>query len=981
MNLRSWRSLEALVLLLLHIQPGSAALVEQYGRLPLHFELNRGQADDTVQFVARGPGYTLALSATEARVALRRSPGFSLKLAEGNARARVLGQDPLPLRVNYLLGNDPSKWRTGIATFARVRIEQVYPGINLVYYGNQRELEFDFLVEPHADPERIRLRFAGAQNVQLSEAGDLVLESAGQSVRLKRPVMYQEMSGGKLEVAGGYVLRKNGRVGVRVGAYDRSKRLVIDPVLVYSTYLGGNGSDYGHAIAVDADGSAYVAGFTESSDFPAEGASSDSALGGTMDVFVTKLNPAGTALEYSTYLGGTGRDGAYGVAVDTNKNAYLMGFTESADFPTSNGAFDTSLGGTHDCFVTKLGPTGALVYSTYLGGSAIENQGAASGGIAVNNAGNAFVCGLTTSVDFPTTTGAYDRSMGGITDAFVTRLNANGSALVYSTYLGGSMHDFANAIALDASENVYVTGGTRSSNFPTTPGAYDQTFGGGTCFVNPVPCSDVFVSKLNASGSALLYSTFLGGAREDTGDGIAVNGSGEVVVTGEVNSDDFPVVNALYDTYRGGGDAFVTKLNNVGSAPVYSTYLGGLGLDQGYAIALDPSGNAYVGGYTSSAVFPTTPDGVSTNVMGFSDGFFARFNAMGTALDYSTFLGGDGGEYVFALALGPDRAVYLTGLTESTNFPTVAGGYSTTRSSFRDAYVTKFESVPEPPHVDLALAKTASPEPAIIGSNLTWTLAIANIGNLDAPGVTVTDALPARVTFVMALSSQGTCSNDAGTITCTMGTITGGQTGTVTIVATANTTGVITNRASVSTTDNDSNPANNTATAITAVTPPPPDLMPSKANEASVCSNGLIAGVFCSLSADLTLRNNEMPFATARLNFTALCKKCPAAVKWKLSGLLTMQTLDLTDVPDHGLTPYLSDDEAFDAGDTLLMKKPIGLTALAKASGSGKPVKLKAKVPAEVDLSGKFILLVEDAANLVTESDETNNVAAFGPIP
>ena len=393
---------------------------------------------------------------------------------------------------------------------------------------------------------------------------------------------------------GHYVLKGNNLVTFEVASYDRSKLLIIDPVLVYSTYLGGSGPDAGIGIAVDASGKAYVTGETSSLDFPTMNASQPASAGGG-DAFVSKLNAAGSALVYSTYLGGSGSDAGTGIAVDGLGNAYVTGQTRSTTFPTTSGAFQTSFGGGFsNAFVSKLNAGGsALAYSTYLGGSRFD----LGSGIAVDASGNAYVTGQAGSTNFPITSGAFQTSLRGSGDAFVSKLSAAGSALVYSTFLGGSGFDLGLGVAVDASGNAYVTGETLSSDFPTTSGALQTSFGGGY--------SDAFVSKLNAAGSALVYSSYLGGRGGDQGSGIVVDASGDAYVTGLTDSADFPTVDPLQPRYGGGGNVFVTKLNAAGSALVYSTYLGGRGGDLGSGIAVDASGNTYLTGSTGSPDFPT----------------------------------------------------------------------------------------------------------------------------------------------------------------------------------------------------------------------------------------------------------------------------------------------------------------------------------------------------------------------------------------
>ncbi len=602
-------------------QATQARVSESYGKLPLSFEANKGQQDGQVQFLSRGSGYNLFLTNREAVLVLSKpekpaprparnatraisSPeskptALRMQLIAANPAGKVTGEEELPGKVNYFIGHDPAKWRTDVATYARVRYEEVYPGVDLVYYGNQGQLEYDFVVAPGADPSHIRLKVAGARKMYVNGQSQLVVQTAGGSVRWNKPSVYQQAHDQRHAVEGKYVLRRDHEVSFEVAAYDTARPLIIDPILVYSTYLGGSNSDYGgHGIAVDTSGNAYVTGQTYSSDFPTTPGAFQTTKNDDKhfsEAFVTKLNPTGTGLVYSTYLGGSGIDYGYGIAVDTSGNAYVTGYAGS-DFPTTPGAFQTTYGGDTDAFVTELNPTGsALVYSTYLGGSTGDISAADYGyAVALGTAGNAYVTGKTYSSDFPTTPGAFQTTHGVFEDAFVTELNPTGSALVYSTYLGASGSDYGNGIAVDTSGNAYVTGYTYSSDFPTTPGAFQTTFGGGF--------TDAFVTELNPTGTGLVYSTYLGGSGSgyDRGQAIAVDTSGNAYVAGDTDSSNFPTTpGAFQRTNAGEDDAFVTKLNPTGTGLVYSTYVGGPGVDFGLGIGVDTSGNAYVAGYAS----------------------------------------------------------------------------------------------------------------------------------------------------------------------------------------------------------------------------------------------------------------------------------------------------------------------------------------------------------------------------------------------
>src|SRR5882724_2874558 len=625
-------------------KPDDAARVrvsDAYGRLPLSFETNRGQTDSEVKFLARSTQHTLFLSSTEAVLVFRKpeepeagerrdpkaklaKPGtatrtvVSVAYLGANPMARVAGLDELPGKINYFIGSDPAKWRVNVPTYAKVQYQDLYPGIDLVYYGNRQQLEYDFVLRPGADPRRITLSFQGADKLEVDTQGDLVLHTAAGTIRHRKPVIYQDVDGLRRDIAGGYVLREARTVGFGVGTYDLSRPLIIDPVLFYSTYLGGSGDDEGLAIAVDTVGNTYVTGRTNSTNFPTTAGAFQTTSGALFDAFVTKLDPTGSALLYSTYLGGSGSDEGRGLAVDTVGNTYVTGRTSSTDFPTTTGAFQAAPGGVGSAFVTKLDSTGsALLYSTYLGGSGIDE----GFGIAVDTVGNAYVTGVIGSTDFPTTTGAFQSTLGGFSDAFVAKLNptaAGPASLVYSTYLGGSGNDEGRGLAVDTGGNAYVTGFASSTNFPTTTGAFQSALGG---------FADAFVTKLNSLGSGLVYSTYLGGSELDQGRGLAVDPGGNAYVTGFTDSTNFPTTTGAFQTAFGGFfDAFVTKLDPLGSALVYSTYLGGSGSDVGFSIAVDafPNANAYVTGLTDSTNFPTTTGVFQSASGGSSDVFVAK---------------------------------------------------------------------------------------------------------------------------------------------------------------------------------------------------------------------------------------------------------------------------------------------------------------------------------------------------------------------
>lgn len=678
-----------------------AQLLDAYGKLPLHFEVNSGQSHRDVKFLSRGAGYTLFLASAEAVLSLRSASDAraAVRLAFDGANAHPLieGLDPQPGRSHYFIGNDPTRWRSNVVHYAKVKYRQVYQGVDVVYYGNQRQIEYDLIVAPGADPKQIALRISGAQGLEIDRAGNLVLHTAGGDLVQHKPVIYQDIAGTRVTIDGRYELTSQHHVSFAIGRYDTTQPLVIDPVLAYATYLGGSNTEIVGDIAVDASGNAYVTGLTGSTNFPTTIGAFDTTFGGgsdgPSDAFVSKLNPTGTALVYSTYLGGgpntsvpgaQGNDRAFGIAVDSAGNAYVTGITGAVDFPTTGGAFQTTYGGFTDAFVTKLNPGGsALVYSTFLG----SGSGEFATDIAVDASGNAYVLGETGSTTFPTTAGAFQRTLAGNSDAFVSKLNPAGAALVYSTYVGGTDTELVNGIAIDSAGNVYLSGSTTSLNFPVTAGVFQST-------LTPGGFYDAFLTKLNTAGSALVYSTFLGGNDNEFLGGIAVDGSNNAYVTGQTRSANFPTTAGAVQTVAGGqDDAFVTKFNALGTALLYSTLLGGSNNETAGKIAVDASGFAYITGATSSTNFPTVAPIQPANG-GVSDAFLAKITPSGSNLEYSTYLGGLNSDIGLAIAVDASGSVYLAGATLSSNFPTTAGVVQTTPAGGNDAFVVRIAGVP-----------------------------------------------------------------------------------------------------------------------------------------------------------------------------------------------------------------------------------------------------------------------------------------------
>ncbi len=701
-------------------------IVQGYGKLGLVFEPNVGQTDECVDFVARADGYTAFLTRTGAVFAIensevripnsksqselslptaRPSPvtthpptgvALYMEIVGANLQADVVGHGQLPGKVNYFIGNDSSHWRTNIATYEGVEYNDIYPGIDLVYYGKDQQLEYDFIVAPGISPNIITLNFSGASTAQIDGDGNLVLHTAAGDVVQPKPYVYQEVNGLRNEVTGRFAMRTRHspltthQVTFELGSYDVSLPLVIDPLVMgYSTYLGasGLGIESAYGVAVDGDGNAFVTGYTDSVNFPITPGAFDANLTGNTDVFVAKLSADGSALLYASYLGGSVDDVGYRIDVDGSGNPYLIGYTSGADFPTTAGAHDETFNGRNDVFVTKLSADGDnVLYSTYLGGAADD----VGRGLAVDATGNAYLVGWTFSANFPTTTGVFDTTHNAASDVFVARLNAGGNTLVYSTFLGASHYEWGTGIAVNDDGNAFVTGYTQSFSFPTTPGAYDTTYNGGS--------RDAFVTKMASDGTSLVYSTLIGASDGDWGRGIGLDAGGHAYVTGFTDSSDYPTTPGAFDTTYNGGvfDIFVTRLNFGGSALDYSTFLGGEGDDSrtGSGIAIDAVGNAYITGVTESTNFPTTPGAFDfTYAGGKGDAFLTKLNPSGTSLRYSSYLGGSKFDRGLAIDVDASGSAYLVGETGSTDYPTTQGAFKRRHRGNADAFVTKFAEV------------------------------------------------------------------------------------------------------------------------------------------------------------------------------------------------------------------------------------------------------------------------------------------------
>jgi hypothetical protein len=698
--------------------------------LPLRFEPVRGQASAEPSYVTRGSGYAIGLTARGARFRWTRADApqegarheqrtggaaasgyVQIEFVGGNPHAAAAAGDTLPGTTNYLLGNDPKQWRTDVPSYARLRYEAIYPGIDLVYYGKGQELEHDWIVAPGADPRSIKLAFDGADAVTIDSAGDLVLRADENRVRLRKPVVYQSLRGTRREVAGSYVLDDRNRVSFDVGSYDPAEPLVIDPILSFATYLGGSATEdsfpdlVGGSIAVDDFGSIYVTGMTGSGDFPIANALQP-RHSGSDDVFVVKLNPSGTSVIYSTFIGGKLRDLGRTIKVDAFGNVYVVGITFSPDFPTSN-SLKPALGGEVDAFVFKLNPRGSgFVFSTLIGGSAFDVGFA----LSIDDLGEIYVGGRTQSIDFPLVN-AVQTERRGASDAWVAKLNRDGSAMTFSTYFGGEGDDWCFSLAVDSSHQIYFTGQTNSSTL-TTKAANQPEYGGAL---------DAYVAKLDPERSTLVYSTYLGGTGDDRANSICLDTSGNAYITGYTHSADFPISNGAYQPkYGGAGDAFVTELDSLGGALLYSTYLGGSGTEnvivsdppeppansaQGFGnISIDKTGNIYVSGATASKDFPLVEALQSTN-SGLFDVFITKWTPTMGKVVFSTYFGGFGNDTGNSTT-DPAGNIYVTGYTSSADLPITLSAPQRAFAGFGDSFVAKFKEADLEPQLSATLNQT-----------------------------------------------------------------------------------------------------------------------------------------------------------------------------------------------------------------------------------------------------------------------------------
>jgi len=703
-----------------------------YGQIPLSFIANTGQTDPNVKFQVKGAGHSIFFTPNEIAFVAFPTPNepgnqattssvVRSSLANSNPNPTISGLEKLPGVANFLLGEDSSKWQTNVPTFNGVVYQNVYQGIDRVFKGTEGQLKSEFLVAPFADPSQILMNYTGVNDIRLRDDGALILETPLGELIDNAPIVYQDINGQRVNVPAAYNLLGNGQVNFSLGYFDPTQPLVIDPVLAYSTYLGGSGLDSANRMTVDSTGAAYIIGTTVNNFTTTPGAF-QTTPGGQADFLVTKINPEGTALVYSTYIGGAGNEYGFGIAVDSQGNAYLTGQVDPG-YPTTPGSFQPTVTG-YSAAATKLNAAGnALVYSTFLSGS----QGDLGNGIAVDSNGNAYVTGFTNG-DFPLSGTASQLSYGGGTDAFITKVNPTGSALVYSNYFGGSAREDAQALAIDNNGNAYITGITYSTDLPGTNGYFQYAMGGGQY--------DGFVGKFDANG-VLNYSTYLGGSGDEKGADIAVDSAGNAYVVGITTSTNFPTQNAIQAANAGGAnDAFVTKIEPLGYSVSYSTYLGGSGDDNGHRITVDSANNVYVTGDTTSTNFPTN-NAIQSVSGGGKDAFVTSINSSGSALLDSTYLGGSADDYGNGIAVDASGAVYVAGSSASTNFPTATPLQAANGGGDFDVFVTKL--IPGGPQVKI-VESGGSTNVAESGTTDTYTVVLTNQPTADVAIALNTDS-------------------------------------------------------------------------------------------------------------------------------------------------------------------------------------------------------------------------------------------------
>jgi hypothetical protein len=720
-----------------------ARAIEQYGNLPLCFERQREQKNETETFLSRQSGFMVSVNSSGAVFAMRRPstsgsnlgtphPGdheragispasqydiLRMALVSANNHSPVVALKELPGKVNYFIGANPNEWKRDMPTYGAVRYGEVYPGIDLEYYGNHRQLEYDFIVAPGADPRAIRMSFEGVSRIVVEKNGTLVLENPAGQLRQQRPLAYQTISLVRKEVAARYVVKKGNQVSIELGNYDSSRPIVIDPVFVYSTYLGGGSDDIGFAVTMDSVGNAYVAGRTLSTNFPTVNPLLPTNSG-LRDIFVTKLNSSGTSLVYSTFIGGSGDDLAFGIATNSSNEAYLAGWTSSANFPLANALQPTYGGGNADAFLVRLNANGnALISSTYAGGTGDD----VATKIALDSARNIYGIGYTNSTDL-VTLNAIQPVKGAGFDAFLIKLTPAADSILFSTYAGGNGNDFGLGLAVDSAGSVYAIGDSESTDLVTVNALQPLNAGG----------FDAFLAKLTPAGNGIVFATYAGGNGDDSGQAISLDGSANIYAVGYTNSTNLQlIVNAVQPIKGAGYDAFLAKLNTSGTSVIYSTFLGGNNTDAAYAVASDTAGNSYITGETSSTNFHRV-NSLRNSAAGGRDVFVTKLNPSGSTILFSTYLGGGADEVGNAIAADDSGAAYITGGTLSLNFST-STPLQPRRGGGMDAFISKLDTTAaSPPPNTVQFAATGASISEVLDATTKIDIPVTRIGDTSA---------------------------------------------------------------------------------------------------------------------------------------------------------------------------------------------------------------------------------------------------------
>ena len=710
-NRTLWISLLLTMLLVAPILPipAASAAVQPLPaqiEIPVAFEANQGQAGGPAQFLARVPGgATFFFSAQEVAAVLARAGSGSaerlalkIRFPGASPDARLEARELLPGRSNYLLGSDASGWLRGVPAYASVTYHDLYPQTDLRYHGEDGQIKYDLVLRPGAAVDDIALAYEGVEGLRVNAADQLEILTAWGTLLEEAPRAWQEGPGGdRTPVAARYALGPGNRVGFHVGAYDAARTLIIDPTLRYSTFVGGSNADAARDVILDGAGNALVTGSTTSTNFPTSTGAYQETNAGGEDVYVFKLAADGGSLLFSTFVGGLGDETGYGLDLNSSGNIVVVGATDSTDFPTTSGAYSQKYnGGTTDAFVTTLAADGSsLLFSTFLGG---EEEEIALAVEVADDKDQPVVTGFTTSQDFPTTSGAAEEDYSGGRDVFVTRVLEDASVLRYSTLAGGSDADEGQALTVDEDGNVLVTGYTFSTDFPTTSGVWDRILNG---------AQDAFVLRLSPKGTSFRFSTYLGGAGNDSGQGVALDLVNNVVITGKTASADFPTSTGAYDeSHNGGEDAFVTKLDVDGEVLQFSTFVGGSSADFGTAVKLDGVNNPIITGLSRSADFPTSDDALDATHNGEGDAVLLKLAASGKSLMYSTYAGGSSLDEAFGLDLSPAGDAVIVGRTQSSDFITSSGAYDPGYNGTQDAFALRLNGLGTPPAgtVDVSIA-------------------------------------------------------------------------------------------------------------------------------------------------------------------------------------------------------------------------------------------------------------------------------------